>query len=350
LEVTDTIETPTTEPTLAPTPSPTPEPDGVEAIVLIDNAEVVFSYLNINDQVDISGEQGAYYIATINGTSVLIDKRLVRIATEGDYESWSGYSVRNATMYNNLYLEGEPIDTLRINTDVNVLDDLGFCYRVEIGETIGYMSIANVSQNKIKTGGSSGGSNSGSSGGSSGGADGGDIVLPSLRDDGIEFVYTSVIIRPDVESIEYPTTGIIRADHVETYIGFLDRGDSVKVIDESDEFVTVIFSHKLGLMRAQLVRLPSSEEYTSWDGYAKRNTPYYDNYHMLEEPMGNLRVNTVLSVLCELDYCYLVNLDDVLWFVPKDQISTKKINTSGSSGSSGGSDSGTSSDWTDPVY
>ena len=74
------------------TPSPTPEPDGDQGIVLVDNADIVFAFLKAGEKVTITGEQGTYYTATFSETSVLIDKRFVRLASDGSYEVWRGYS------------------------------------------------------------------------------------------------------------------------------------------------------------------------------------------------------------------------------------------------------------------
>lgn len=332
--IAEATTTPTIKPTPIPTPSPTPEPDGVEGIVLIENADVIFSFLNAGEEVVVTGEQEGYYSATIDDTSVLIDKRLVRLTSESDYEIWSGFAARNATLFDNLFLEGQPINTLNMNTAIEVLDDLGFCYRVQLDGTIGYMSLKNISKTKLNTGGGGGGS--------SGGADGGDIVLPGFKGNGAEIIHASIFIRPEGECINYPENGIILADNVEAYLGFLQLGDHVKVTDESNSFYTIIFSHQLGTIRTQLVRLSASDKYSTWDGYAKRNTPYYNNYHMTGDPMGNLSVNTVITILCELDYGYYVNLDGASWFVPKDFISAEKIDTGGSNGS------GSGGDWTNP--
>ena len=337
-------ETQAPDPTLAPTPSPTPEPDGVEGLVLIDNAEVIFTFLEVDEHVTVTGEKDAYFIVDINGTCAMIDKRLVRVTSGSAYEVWTGYAKKNAALFDNYFLEGEAADKLAINTVVTVTGDLGYCYRVKVGEVFGYIKAADVSSNKVSE------SKSSSGGGSGGGSDGGDIVLPGFHgNDAIQHSHLAQFFRPEGERMNFPVEGVIQADHVEAYLGFLNQGDSVKVINDyigdSRGFYNVIFSHQPAFIRTQLVRLPTSKEYVAWDGFAERNTPYYDNYHMSGDPVGKLNTNTVVTVLCELDHCYFVSLDGAVWFVPKDQISTTKISNDGNSGSGGGG----GGDWTDPV-
>ena len=246
-----------------------------------------------------------------------------------------GIPEKKANLYDNFYLEGQAINTLTTNTAVTVLADIGFCYRVSVDTILGYMNKEDVSKKKLEVDGGS------SDDGSAGGADGGDIVLPSFHGSGVTYSRTTTFFRFEKDAVKYPVAGEILADNVEAYIGFLNRGDTVNVIDEANGFYTVIFSHQLAVMRTQLVRLLTAEEYAIWDGYAKQNAPYFDNYHMVGDPIGNLSVNTILSILCELDYCYIVNLDGAVWFVPKDQISTTKFRSDGNNRDGG--------DWTDPA-
>ena len=56
------------------------------------------------------------------------------------------------------------------------------------------------------------------------------------------------------------------------------------------------------------------------------------------------QANRRVQVVCDLEWCYLVQIDEEFGYLAKDQVSQTKINTS----SGGGSNSG-GGDWTPPA-
>ena len=332
----DIAETPVAENDQPLVPTYTPEPVGVNGTVLVNNADIIFAWLSLNEQVDIIGADGKYYIARVNDSKVLIDKRLIRLEHDSSYETWSGYAAKNSTLYDNYFLEGTPKTTFNLNDAITVLDDFGFCYRIEASGISGYMKVSEISKNKFYSGGNNGGSDGGS------GSDGGEIILPSFHGAGISFSRISMSFVPENEDVHFPTTGKTRADNVEAYLGFINRGDIIKVIEESSPLFKVIFNGQQGVIRASLVRLPSQEETAPWNGYTKKNAPYYNSYHYVsDDPVGQLGANTPVLVLCEINGCYLVDLEGAFWFIPTDQISPEKYNTNDNDNNS--------ESWTEPA-
>ena len=72
---------------------------------------------------------------------------------------------------------------------------------------------------------------------------------------------------------------------------------------------------------------------------AKSGTGAYTNYYLTSEPAEKLGGNAAVTVLQDLDFCYLVQIGENIRCVDKELISQKKW----SSGSSGGAE------WSDPV-
>ena len=173
-------EAPTETPTEAPTEAPTePQPVCTNATVQIDKAPAVMSILNRGDLVDVVGEyEEKYYVVMVNNVYGFIEKQLLRMETEEAYEPWNGYAGYKAAFYSNYQLQGEPVQTMKLNTKVQVLDELDSCYVVQVEDVVGYIAKSSVNKYRITGGGSSGGGGGSSSSGSSGGGqDGGDITL-----------------------------------------------------------------------------------------------------------------------------------------------------------------------------
>ena len=70
----------------------------------------------------------------------------------------------------------------------------------------------------------------------------------------------------------------------------------------------------------------------------------FDNYYLSGKQVKKLSVNTKVQVVCDLEWCYLVQIGEEFGYLAKDQVSQTKINTS----SGGGSNSG-GGDWTPPA-
>lgn len=323
------VTTPTDEPTEEPTPSPTPEPQGEPGVPYADGVGIVYTYLARGAAVEVTGEQDAYYILTIDGVRVLVEKRLIRLESAAEYEAWEGYAKSGTPVYASYHLAGEEIASLKGNARVTVREDLGGCYLIEWEETLGYASADRISKKKHGGGGGGGGS----------GADGGDIQL-SWKRQGSGIVRLGV--RLESETAFAPQKGIVLADQTEAYLGFVNRDGEVLVIDEDETHYHVSVDGVTGLVPKPLIRLASDEPYAPWDGYAENKAPFYDNYRMGGEAEA-LKRNTEVRVLADLGSCYLVEVDGKLGYMPQDQVSLEKVKAPAGGGGGGGDE------WTAPV-
>lgn len=211
-----------------------------------------------------------------------------------------------------------------------VLEDLGGCYLIEFDGQQGYVRSEQISDTRLKSGG----------GGGSGGADGGDIVL-GASGSGLEIVRLGILHSEQETSMAFSAcSGTVLADVVEAYRLLMNRGDAVKVISEEEgDLSRVLVDGQIGLVDPRFLRLDTEGAYVKWDGYARNRARFYHNYRMIGEP-ESLRQNTSLQILEELGDCYLVEMDGMTGYIPLDEVSKTKIQSSGGGG--GG-------EWTDPV-
>lgn len=336
-------ETPeTVPPTLVPETTAAPEttapPETTEETIPVpevtyvtaktDGVAAVLKILSRGETVDVVGEyeEGHYVIRTEEGYG-LVEKELLRMASKPAPEARTGYARYNAEFHTNFRLSGEPAQLLRTNTKVQILDNLGWCYLVELDGVTGYISTANVSDHPIKSGG--GGNSS---------ADGGDI---SLRVPGIVPLFSMVPQTGDVTG-----EAMVLADGTEVILGYFDRADEVPVVAEEgfaesrEGYHTVYLDGLYAWVEQSLTRGEGEAEYEAWDGYAKYNAPFHDNHWALGEALKMLKTNTAVHVLEELEDSYLVEVEGETGYIPKDQVSKSRI--TGGSNSSGG-------EWSPPV-
>lgn len=348
----------TTQPTTAPmetTAPPTePLPQTEEATILADHVPAILSILSRGDTVDVVGEydEEHYVIKTELGYG-LVGKNLLAMPGAEAYEAWTGYSRWNRNVYDNYRLTGTPIQVLKTNTKIEVLDDLGGCYVVKVEDITGFMKLEDISKSVIRAqssdddGGSGGG---GSSGGGGGGQDGGDISL--------QFHGGIVLLSAITQEGSVTGKATVRADGTEVVLGFFDREEPVQVVVEAglaedwEGYATVMMDDLYAHVPETLIQRKGEEPYAQWDGFAKYNTLFYDNFYLRGEGK-RLNTNTAIHVVADLDTCYLVSVEGSLGYVSKTMVSQTKIVTrstqtedDGGGGSSGG---GGGQEWSDPV-
>ena len=353
----------TTAPTTAPTESTgplttekaIPVPKLNIGTALVDKTPAILDTLMRDDVVDVVGEydEGHYVIKTDLGYG-LVKEELLRLKGEAAYEVWTGYAYWNAEVYDNLYLTGEPVQKLKTNTKVEVLDDLGYCYVVRVDETDGFMNKSRLAKWPISSGssGSSGGGGSSGSGGGSTGADGGDI---SLQIQGGIVLLAAIEQKGDVTG-----QAVVLADGTEVILGYFDRGEEISMVAEEgfaenwDGYVTVYLNGLYAYVSQELVVTEDIEPYEAWDGYSRWDGVVYDNFYLLGDPIDKLYTNVKVRVIAELENCYLVEVNEASGYMSKDVVSKTRISTGGS-GSSGAGESGNSGgssggpEWSPPV-
>lgn len=332
-----TVPPTTVPPTTVPETTAPPVPETVSGTALADHTVFVMTTLARDTQVEIVGEYNeAYYIVKLDQGYGLIAKPLVRMEGAEAYKQWQGYAKSNAKFYDNYHLIPGNETKQKKNTKIQVLEDLGESLLVQVGETVGYMRTEEVSTKKVQSSG-------GNSGGNSGGSDGGDISL-----DNQEVIFLSTVVPQEGEVSGKAT---VLADNAEVIYGWFDRDEKFDIItepgflDEKDGWHGVYLNGLYGYVRKNLTAQEGAEAYEQWQGYAKKNAPLFDNYYLSGKQIKKLSVNTKVQVICDLEWCYLVQIGEEFGYLAKDKVSQTKIKT----GSGGGSSNSGGGDWTPPA-
>lgn len=326
----------TTEATTAPTTQPVettvPEPDTASGTALTDKTLVLLTTAERGAIVDVVGnyDDTYYTVKTAQGYG-LVEKALLRLEGGQAYTQWIGYACSNAAFYENYLLSGEPAQRLGMNTQLQVLEDVGRCLVVQVGDAVGYMRDDEVSRYYIQPAPGGGGS-----------ADGGDI---SLRRDARIVLLSNFVPQEG----EVTGRGIVLVDGAQILLGWYDRGEAVPVIteagyaEEKAGWVAVYYDGLCGYVQQQLIRQEGAQAYAQWDGFATFQAPLYDNYYLSGDPVIRLSANANIRILEDLGNCYLVSCGDLTGYLARENASESYINYgSGGSGDSGG-------DWTPPA-
>ena len=145
------------------------------------------------------------------------------------------------------------------------------------------------------------------------------------------------------ETIPVPelNMGSALVDDTPAILNTLMRDDVVDVVGEYDEGHYVIKTDLgYGLVKKELLRLKGEAAYEVWTGYAYWNAEVYDNLHLTGEPAQKLKTNTKVEVLDDLDYCYVVRVEETEGFMNKSRLAKWPLSSgSGNSGSGGGGSS-----------
>lgn len=144
--------------------------------VLADEAEILLGWFDRGEAVAIVNEEGfidekeGWYGIYHEGMYGYVRQNLIRKDGEEAYAEWDGFAKYQAQLFDNYYLNGEPVSKLASNANVHILEDLGHCYLAPSGEYTGYIAKDMVSQTRTNY----------NSGGSSGESSGGDWTPPAL--------------------------------------------------------------------------------------------------------------------------------------------------------------------------
>lgn len=302
-----------TEETVPPTTAETvPVPELTMGTALADETPALLDILMRGDTVDVVGEydEGHYVIETDLGYG-LVQKELLRLEGDAAYEVWTGYAKRNAKVYGNYRFLGEPVQKLKQNTKVEVLDDLGYCCVVRVDDAVRYMDLDDLSKKKISSDDT--------------GADGGDI---SLQNQG------SVWLLAAIEQAGTVTgQAVVLADGTEVILGYFNRGEEIPIVAEAgfaenwEGYVTVYLNGLYAYVPQMLVLPEGAAAYAAWDGYSKKSSKVYDNFYLLGDHIDKLSTNTKIHVLAEIYGCYLVEVDGIPCYMKQDSVSKNKIST-----------------------
>lgn len=143
--------------------------------------------------------------------------------------------------------------------------------------------------------------------------------------------------------------GTIQGDKIPAILCQLKKGEIVEVTGYADDtHATVTLGGAVGTVEKELLRFAGDGPYESWTAYARYNTALYGDYKLTGEAAKTLKTNTELTILDELETCYLVQAGEDTGYVAKAQASKWRITSkpktddgsSGSSSGGGGSSSG----------
>lgn len=321
-----TLPKETTAPTEVITEPPTePIPECTSAEVQVDDAPIILLRLNRGDVVDIVGEHDEeHYLVKTEAGYGLMEKQLLRLGGEPAYEVWTGYAYGGAKLYGNYQLTGEPMEKLNMNTQIQVLDELDYCYVVQVGEKAGFIRKTEVSRHYIQY-----------SGGGGSGADGGDI---SLQSGGI------VLLSTIEQSGEVTGQAEVLADGAQVVLGYFSRGEEAPVVTEDgfapawEGHYTVYINGMYGYLPINFVRADGEEAYAQWNGFCAYGSKVYDNY-LLQGDGISLNINTEVTILWDGGDYYVVSINGDIGYMAKGIVSQTRYATGG-----GGGD-----DWTPPI-
>lgn len=342
---------PTTEPAPAadqtePTETTAPAaPRTVEGTIQGIHIPAILSFPQRGDIVQVTGyPDEATATVTVGDAQGSFAKVLLRFDSEESYEAWQAYAKYNTQVFSGYTLVGEPLATLKTNTQMTVLDDLGECYLVQTEDLTGYIAKTQASKWRIKSSSSSSGSGSGGSGT---GKDGGDISLTGFAGD----------IRPVLLADTVKTGAAqVRADGGRVVLKYFDRGDKVQLVLDAEVapeipgYALILEDGVLAYIPVDWVEKPGDEVFQPWEGYAGYQCKRYDNFELAGKSLGQLSGNKKITVLWKSGDVLLVQSGDSVSYIAESTARTNPIpRSSGGSSGSGGSGGGSGGDnWTPP--
>ena len=328
-----------TEPTETTAPA---APRTVEGTIQGIHIPAILSFPQRGDIVQVTGyPDETTATVTVGDAQGSFAKVLLRFDSDESYEAWQAYAKYNTRVFEGYTLVGEPLATLKTNTQITVLDDLGECYLVQTEDLTGYIAKTQASKWRIKSSGSSG-SGSGS-GGSGTGKDGGDISLTGFAGD----------IRPVLLADTVKTGAAqVRADGGRVVLKYFDRGDKVQLVLDAEVapeipgYALILEDGVLAYIPVDWVEKPGDEVFQPWEGYAGYQCKRYDNFELAGKSLGQLSGNKKITVLWQSGDVLLVESESGVSYIAASTARTTPIPRS-SGGSSGSGGSGGDA-WTPP--
>ncbi|MBQ2383799.1 MAG: hypothetical protein II290_07140, partial [Oscillospiraceae bacterium] len=148
--VTETTVPETTETTVPETSGETvpetteetvPEPQVTEVESLLEKLPAILAFFSRGDRVEVVGEfDETYLVVKLGERWGLVEKSLLRMEGDEPFEPRTYYARYDSSVYGDLYLTGEPLQKPAMNTRLEVLEDLGWCYLVQLEEGTGFIS------------------------------------------------------------------------------------------------------------------------------------------------------------------------------------------------------------------
>ena len=290
------------------------EPEVEYATAQVNGIPAVLEVLSRGDTVDLVGAfDEKHYIVKREIGYGLVEKNLVRPEQDPAYEAWTGYAYQNAAVFDNYRLAGNAVKKLPSDTKVDVLDDLGWCVLVKHEGKTGYMKPEGLAKTPR--------SNTGNSGSESTGEDGGDIWL---QHSGNLMLLSAMAPQKGTVS----GSAMVLADETQVILGYFDRGDKIPVLKQNTdpENLTIYLDGLYAQVSGTYVQTAGEKEKLSWEGRCKQIASVYDDFWMLGSPSDRLNTNTELTVLYELENCYLVEVNGTMGYMKKADVELLTVN------------------------
>lgn len=138
---------------------------GSRAKTLVPDVELIAAWFELYDEVRVASEKDGVCMLYIDGVLAGMERRFLLMDGETAPEPWDGYAKNDAILFDNFYLaKNDSTVTLRLNTVLHVLADLGDCWFVNTEDgQLGYVEKDLVSETYVQVyyGGGGGGDSSG---------------------------------------------------------------------------------------------------------------------------------------------------------------------------------------------
>ena len=339
----------------------------------VDGALVFYQTAKRGTVIEVTGEDGDFYTGKLDGVNVLVEKKWVRLASAAQPKAWKGYANDMAPLYKTAFLLGDPIATLPLNTEVEVVDEQDGWVFVKADGKEGYARRSDFRTEDEKRaedeaaeaaaqaeeqgeeyyyddGGWYDGGWSGYSGGetyyepeptptptpdptpSSPGSDGQEIVLVGYHPAPkpfIETAYAAEASSQSAASAKSVEKGVVLSDGVSLYLAKLDRGDAVEQADPDEKggdvaTVKVLVDGVQGTVARSLVKLEDDKPFAAVNAYAREGAVVFADYPLTAEKR-TCETNDVLRLVDEYDENYVVEESGVFTYVPKKSVSLTKL-------------------------
>lgn len=324
--VPETTAPETTEPETDP-----PQPKLETGTVQGDRIPAILCLLDRGDPVEVTANtgDGTATVKTDAGTGT-VETQLLRFAGEAQPESWVGYARWNTGFYDHYEMGGKAPTTLKINTKMEILEELDEGYLVTVDGETGFVAKEQVSKWPVQSGSGNGGSSSGK--------DGGDIDLSYFG--GVHLL----------SNVNKTGSAQVRVDGAKVILKYFNLGDTVQIVAEEGfapalpGYLTILVDDTYAYIPEAWVYAEGDPAFESWEGFAVSGCQLYDNYLLRGKAVKQVNVNTAVTVLWTAGDVSVIRVGDTIGYASTDTLSTARIPASGGSSSSGSG----SAEWTPP--
>lgn len=356
--------TPTPEPLSEPLPTPTPlpsptsmpEPETEKAFVIALEAPVILTRLERDTEVELMGKDSKFpefYIVKSEDGYGLMHRQFLRLEDAKEFESWTFKADAGLKLYSGYTMKDEKPELAEKGVEVKVIEKLDTCYVVMIGDKVGVVAAEDINgKGKASWGavGEGGGGDVGGGGWNGIPQDGNDILIAGrIGAPRAKLEKLATVIKQEDTVITGKASVIINEAPV---IGAIyERGEDVRVFEWGDETTVLYVLGFYGETQTRFLRAEKDKEYTSWICYSKQGTKLFDNIEMRAPGFIPLNRNVEMTVLEDMGDCYLVETENGMGYVEKDDISKDKLSSfdyGGGGGDVGGG--GFDAGWTAPAF